>query len=985
MNVIRFAWVILILFAPLAQAVKMDESTHDEVIKRLEMGIESMEKSDSELPGIQVRLADLYADRARLKAMNEMTGNCSDCKASAGDRARAITLYNSALPRIGKDQQGKVVLQIAHLQNLNDQSGKSIALYKKVIRNPKGYSSPVKGLAYAAVGEIYFKKGDFKTAKRHFELARKEQISNRAFIEYRLAWTQLNLGQFDQAVKTLTNLLQNPQILATMTTEGKAIDPTFVQDVSADLARFLARSEIGPQQVELLKQLSPESSRKMNLKTLATEADRLGKKRAAVAVWAVYAEEGQVDPEEKLEIQARLAQIHYDLHNEREAVQAYEKALSLWKSNSCSHQEMCTELKGRLRRFVTSWHKSEGKKPTMGLFRAYAAYIQMFPETQMVHWSAQVGSAMGQHESAISLFHQAAVQASAELKKNPSSKEMNNIFEGSLLGEIEAAEAMKSAKAQETAYNFYLSINPQGPQAFAVRYQRAQLFVKQNRHQDAFNEFHYLATAAPGPQDLKTKSADLALDSLVALKDDAGLQVRGLEYARIFSQRKAEYLKISRTATMNIVANNLKSERSDFKASLVVLNGVNLEGADQNERLKFYKNKILVAQKALDLEAVDNTADKMLGLKLANSDREWAMAQKVWVSELQLNFGQAYRLTKHMGLPHLSKSDRELRLALLADLAGLDVRKHNEAFLRSTNNIRAANLVRVTLIKNSSAPWRELEKQKRHLALTPDLLAGITLETFARVNDFGKAQRMLNTTRIGRFSAGQTLARHIEMKAFKSFNRKISGHQLYGYNDRVMGQTIRERLRLIGQSERLAQTALRNHDWTMQILTLSQLARENRRLYNNILDLPIPRKLDTQQKVQYQKLLEGQSQPYLARAEKIESELSQMWHSSNSVQNLQNAFMTASNELQKLYRAEVTELAAIAPSGAQNRLQNLLNTPYKRPSQRDILLARRELRENPFDLSKAKTLRELEAQNGRPAMVVYLDERISQLKTGKSL
>lgn len=954
----------------------MDETTHDEVIKRLEMGIESMDKSEAELPGIQVRLADLYADRARLKAMNELNNNCSECKGAKEDRARAIELYNKALPKTGKANQGKIVLQIAHLQNLNDQSQKSVQLYKKVIANPKAYTSPVKGLAYASVAEIYFKKGDFKTAKKNYELARKQEINNRAFVEYRLAWCQLNLGQFDQAVKTLSNLLQNPEMLATMTTDGKAVDPTFVQDVSADLARFIARTDIGPAKIDLLKQLSPDVTRKHNLKTLANEAERLGKKNASVAVWAVYAEEGEVGTDEKLEIQARLAQIYYDMGNEPAAVTSYEKALELWKRHGCSQQEMCEELKSRLRRFVTSWHKSEGKKPTMGLFRAYVAYVQLFPETEMVHWAAQVGASIKQYAQAGALFHQAALQAK--------DKNQPNIFEGSLLGEIEMAEAQKDPKAQEAAYNFYLSVNPQGPQAFQVSYQRAQLFAANKRYQDAFNEFHFLAATAAGPAEMKVKSADLALDNLVALKDDAGLQVRGLEYARLFPARKAEYLKISRTATMNIVANNLKSDRSDYKANLVALNAVNLDGADQNEKLKFYKNKILVAQKALDLDSVDNTADKMLQLKLSSSDREWAMAQKVWVSELQLNFAQAYQLTRQMNTAHLSRSDRELRLALLADLAGMDARKHNEAYLRTTNNVRAGNLVRVTLIKNSSSPWRELEKHKRQLALTPDLLAGITLETFARDNNLNKAQYMLNTTRIGRYAAGQTLARHIQMRDFKTFNRKISAHQLYGYNDTVMRKTIRERLRLIGQSERLAHSALRNHDWTLQVLTLTQLARENRRLYSNILALPVPRNLNKDQKAQYQQLLNNQSRPYLARAEKIESELSQMWHS-NSVQNLQNAFMTASNDLQRLYRVEITELAAIAPSGAQNRLQNLLNTPYKRPSQRDILLARRELRADPFDISKAKTLRELEAQNGRPAMVVYLDERITQLKTGKSL
>lgn len=244
---------------------------------------------------------------------------------------------------------------------------------------------------------------------------------------------------------------------------------------------------------------------------------------------------------------------------------------------------------------------------------------------------------------------------------------------------------------------------------------------------------------------------------------------------------------------------------------------------------------------------------------------------------------------------------------------------------------------------------------------------------------------MLKTTTIAQYPSGQTLARQLALRDFQKFDRLIGSHRLYGYSDKAMRQTIRERLRLIGQSEHQAQKALKSHDWTLQIMTLSQLARENRRLYRDILSLPVPQKLDTEQKKQYQQLLKTQSDPYLSRAEKIETELNQMWSQSNSVQNLQNAFMTASNDLQKVYRHEVTLLAGIAPSSAQKRLQNLLNTPYRRSSQREILLARKELQASPFDISKAKQLRELEAQGGRPAMVVYLDERISQLKTGKKL
>jgi hypothetical protein len=370
---------------------------------------------------------------------------------------------------------------------------------------------------------------------------------------------------------------------------------------------------------------------------------------------------------------------------------------------------------------------------------------------------------------------------------------------------------------------------------------------------------------------------------------------------------------------------------------------------------------------------------------LTADDREWTMAQMVWVAELELNFAESYRISQQMKLKDLSNADRELRLALLAELAGLDSRRHNEAFIRASGNVRAANLVRVSLIKNSSHQWQDLESQTRYLKQTPDLLAALTLEVFANHPDYKKAAAILRTTGISRYAAGQTLQRHLDLKEFYAFDKQIRSHRIYGYSDQAMQKTLKERLKLIALNEKHAQSAIRSHDWTLQILNLSQLSRENRRLYHDIQALPIPRRLSAAEKAKYQQILHTQSTPYLARAEKIETELGEMWSQSNSVQNLQAAYMTATPEIQKLYREEIIPLAQNAPSGAKNRLTNLLNTPYRRPSQKDIMMARRELQTNPFDISKAEHLRDLESQGGGRAMVVYLDERILQLKKGQSL
>ena len=990
MNVrsITLLTTMALLASPLF-ALKMDETTHDEIIKRLELGVDDMDKDAPERTGILGRLAELYADRARLKAMSEVERKCEKCVGAKSDRAHAIDLYNQILPKVEKDAQGRVVLQLAHLHALNDQAKKAESLYQDILKSKRGrYSSEVRAIAEASVAEIYFRKGEFKPALSHFEAARREQVKNKALVEYRIAWSQLNLGQTDQAIKTLVHLLKSPDLLATQSQDGEHVDPSFVADASRDLARFLARAKVGPSQLDLLKSLSPDKERKTNLYTLANETDRLGKKNEALIVWAAYVDEGDVQPNEKLEVQIRVARIFYDLGKQDLATAAYEKALGLWKKNGCqNNEELCTELKSRLRQMVTAMNKAQKQKLTKNLLRMYVAYADVFTDdAEMMHWGAQVGAAIGEHREAGRLFHRAAAVAATELKTKPSDKSLKNIFEGSLLGEIEQAEASKDAGLREAAYNYYLAVNSQGAQAFDVRYQRAHLYYESNRQKQAVGEFHYLATEpSRAHRDLKLKSADLGLDSLVALNDDQTLRSRSVEYARLFPERKAEYLKISRKATMNIVAAGLKNEksagRSDYRASLKELNAVNLDGADDAEKIKFLKNKMVVAQKALELSIVGATAAELLRVKtLSDADREAALESQVWAAELQLDFATAYQISLKMKQAKVAPADRELRLALLAELSGRSPRRHNEAFLKLNRNVRAGNLVRVTMVKTAANPWRELEAQLPSLSKTPDLLAALTLDVFADHRDFAKAERVLKQARLERFPAGQTLARQLSLKDFAAFDRKIRAHRVYGYSDAAMGKTLKERIALITDAGKLANEAVKRRDWTMQMLTLSVLARENRRLYRDILALPVPHRLAAADKVRYQQLLKAQSDPYLATAEKIDQQLAQTWNDTSSLQGLQSTYLAASSELRSLYRNEIVQLAQIAPDGAKSRLQTLLTAPFERPSTREISVARQDLKSHPFDVAKAEGLRDLEARRGDLAMSAYLNERINQLK-----
>lgn len=960
---------VLILFITTSSfATKMDEDTHSLVIDKLERALDASSPNAPERLGVVLRLADLYSDRARLKMMSEVQKNCDNCEGSKADRSRALEYYQQAFPKVKRTDQGKLLVQMAHLHNLSQEPDKAQSIYKDVIKKGnKVFSSEVVGAAEFNLGEIEFRKGAFKPALNHFDKAAKQKIPNRGFNEYRRAWCYFNLGQVQKGTDGLIRVLKNPEWSA---------DNSFKEDVSHDLAIFFAHGTVTNTEIAQLRALSPARTKRANLFQLGTETDRLGKKSESLLVWAAYARDGESSGPEQIEIQIRVAQSEYDLGHFSLALGGYEKALNLWKANSCNEADRCDEIRKRMRGFVTTWNKALKVKPTLELLRAYQAYINVFPDdAEMIQWAALVAREVKQYKDAVSLFRRSAL-----LSKNDKSKA--KILEGSLLGEIEMAEKSDDLKLREDAYTFYLETNPQGNKAFEIRFSRANVWYKQEKYTQAYSEFHFVATT-PGSEnrELKVKAADLALDTLVLLKDDKSLEIRSNEYARLFPERKKEYAEISRKAALNQVASNLENKNAgtaDFQANLLKLKTVNLTGASHDEKVKYWKNRLLVATQARNLPEVTAAADGLLSVAEKESDRNYALSQKEWAAELSLDFKTAY----HLSLQIKSKerpADRDLRLALLADLAGLSPKSHYEDYLRHEPNLRSRNLTRVTLVKRSVRPWIQLRKHLFELKKNPDLLASLGLEIFGRERNVTEAQRLVQTSNISQYPDGRMLARHVSLGHFQEFKSKMARHRLVSSSDSLLQRSLRERLQLLAEADKRLNREIRNHDFTMEVLHLNLLATENRRLGQDLNRLPIPTGLNRNQRRQYEQLIQGQAHSYLETSAQIERRLQEKFNT-KTFDEIERSYSQANYDVRSVLRSELRILAQNAPERDKNRLLSLANQKPDRPSRQDLEQARAEVKRDPFNAEKLSHLRELEADAGDSTMAAYLDARLVELK-----
>lgn len=966
-----------------AHAEKMDMPTHDLVIQKLESVIGSVTDKPATLRGIEMRLGDLYSERARMKAMQEEDHTCNGCNGAKSDRTKAIQYYQNAFNGATPEQKEKILLQKAHLYEMNGDFKKSEAVYQDIIvKGEKANGRELYGEALAGRAEMNYRKGEFAKAKVDFEKALNYPILKKSFVKYRLAWCLLNEGQAARAKAMIISILKS---------DDPAVEPSFRKDLSRDLATFIARGPISNANINEMLEFSPADAQKSNLFYLGTECDRLSNNDGSLLVWRRYSDLPDVTPLEALEIKIRVTQTRLDQGQKREALTLMTEATKAWKKQGCKEKDVCEELRMRMRNMVLTWNKKEKINPSMEVLAAYGIYVNLFErDYEMIYWAAQLARAKNQLPQALTYYRLSGDVSTEELDraKNPEDKAaIKKIQEGSLLSEIELAEAMNNLDAKEQAYNRYLRLNPKGQKSFEVRYQLAHVYYDKGQSKKAAENFYDLAEDKKGqPADLRLKSADLALDSLALQKENETLEKWALHFADEFPSKKMEYLGIARKASVNQAAamgSQTNQSESRLRAALIKLKSAPLQGATREEKILILKNQMAIAEKLRDIDTVSSATTQLLAIpKLSKEDHDFALSRKVWVAELKLNFSEALKTAKQMDMKELSADKRALRLALLSELAGQNPSGYYQQALRETKDREKRNLILAKLVKLSHNPWSTLTQYLGDLQHTPHILAPLTLEVFARQQDYAKLDRVLKVSGVKSTPAGVTLSRYVFLREFTSFESHIQSHRLSSSSDQALSRSINERLKLLTEADRWANNAIRSSDWTLQIITLSRVSKENQRLFENLTKLPMPRGLRGAQREQYQALLLQKAQPFETKAKTVDSKLSDLWGQSGVLDQMSDIIAKSSKYIRGLIAQEVTRLLRVAPGSREHSLKSVLAEAHKHHDGEELRNARNEVRKNPFNERDITRLKNLEDTDGTPAMSTFLEARLAQLHEG---
>lgn len=955
-------------------SAQMDDGNRNLLINKLDGVYQNLAPNDSSKVAVTLRLADLYAERARVYAMKESEGVCEECKTLSSDRKRALKLYTEVLDRAPESVQGKVMIQMGHLYQMVGDESKAIQFYQKL--SGEKLSPELKAETQLSLGEIYFKRRDFSKAQGFYrEVIKNPAAASRGLAAYREAWCSFNLGDVKAAIAQIENVLGTPSLLTRSGSGQTQVDPQFQEEVSRDYATFVAKHKVDKSSLESLYKLSPEAVKVQNLKGLALEAERIGKKTEALIAWNfVYAYMNK--PEDRLAAKISMAQLNFDAGN-KEGIASFESAMDIWKDLKTCNSNQCEELRRRSRQFVVSWNQLEKKTPSPELLDAYQVYLTNFSQDMDMHlYRAQVAKELKNWSAAWQSYD----QARALLRQDPKSVDK---LETTLVTMLDIAEEAKDEKLIAQTYDLYIEQAPKKSKLFEVQYQKAHKLYEAGNYAAASQQLRKLALDKSGPLKVRKQAADLSLDALVLLKDEGNLVVWAKEYAGLSSEWASEFLQI---VQKSVLTKSAKASASSAEGAYAELMNFNPAQATSEDKIKFYKNKLILAEKINKFSEAQSAADQLLMQpNISKEDREYAWARKAYMSEMTLDFAGALAATDKLQ-SSLKPDEKILKMAIFAELSGQKSGPYYSQYLQNSHDEENKKLVAAELVRKSKSPEKDIELYRTILSKSPQLMAQLYTEAFAKTSNDLILKKVTKDGALKGTEPGKLLSRLGFLKEFADFKTKLTGHKLDAKNDRKLAASIKARAELLDKLETYTKQAIDSADFTSQLVTLNLLAQESERFYNDLLSAPMPAGLTDEEQQQYMSMLSAQATPFQAKAVGAKSKVEEFWKNPNWSTALKASWQQV--DLRNLILIEVKALREIAPETAKSQLAGFstdetARQQVARPSIQEIQKARQLVNQNPFDKQALQSLLDLEKKTENMAMSQYLQNRIEGLKTGR--
>ncbi len=930
-----------------------------------------------------LRLADALVDRAKIKESRQINNGCkSQCHAGHGDFKRALSLYHSVKNQVDPSIKDHIFFQIGYINTLLGHERQGIHAYNQVIRNAQNTktSKAIKAKVYAALGEIFYKQGQFQKSKDYFLEAINAHFEDQNLAKYKIAWCNYRLGKIDLAVSDLFKLLvhQSKNNQASL----------FHEQISYDLATFLAKKSPQGQEIKQLYSLSPQNKRTNNLIYLANELVRLGHKKKAILVWKELQSKG-LDKTIQLESHAQLFQLFFETNQFQATIYEIKSMTQIW-NNTCNLKgSKCQDFKNNTRQTLTRWYKeSQPNKFSEHLLKAHLYYLKLFiNDIEITYQAAQLAHNLKSWKAALKLYDltfQIQAKKIASLKSNSKAQQQKEalFLEDILINYITAADLSKNKVALKKAYKTYMTASLQKTQWLKVSYLDAKLFYDEKDYKKAAQALKNVALlktkGSTKDKKIQMQAALLTLDSFAKLQNNQELEKTSLEFIKAFPKDSQNFIKANRVSLMNQMASE------NAQQAWQTLDRINLSGASDDEKIKYYKNRIILAGKLRLISDEFQFIEHLLKIKtLSPADKSFALSRKLYLSELILDFPTMYELAQQVKPQKITPAQQALKLAVFAQLARRDYTKHSLDFLKLSENTQKKFEVALKLFQEASNPHRFAQQHRSVLLHNPNLFADALLEHYLNDQQKNIMSQLLKQKQFSKTPAYQTFLRDKLLKDLSLFEKKIAQHQIRT-NSQQVGNDLKQRFNLFTTLEKKAIAVIQLKDFISQVIALSLTKREAQRLHSDLMFMAIPNELNTDTEQQHLALLEKQAAIYKTKSSHIDSQMQKLFSSPDHLaQKLRDYFTQMNRATKRMAQSHLSSLMNYLSKNNSSLVKKFLESFNNKNLNRQIAsdyhpaikTILQDIRKDPFDIEKINQLIKLADTHGYETMAIYLKER----------
>lgn len=941
------AFLIVAMLGPAVKAVTLDAETHDVLIAKLGEVRANLSAKDSSFAPTSLRMADLLADRARLRDMDSMEKKGELSQEARQDRRQAIALIEQVMGQLPKDQRVRANLQRAQLYQLLDQSKTAEKLLVEIRKTQKGTEEY--WTATDLLADLNFAIGEYKTAEKMYNEIQSSKKKN-AFAQYRLAWCSLHQGHEQDAVRKMEALLKNAQL-----------DSGLRIEAARDMAIFYARVPFRSNTIQkVLTASGPDAeAQKSNLKLFAEELKRTGQKKESALVFLSYLQMKSVSEEETIASQAELFENLVHIQRNREALPVLEKIATSKCDSKC--EKLIPDVQMRVHKTLRNWAALEKTKPSPELLRAFTIFGGMKPlEQNALLFGIKTAQDAGQHKASLELL--AILIANTRDEK---------VLEQALLANIQSAEKSKAQDQILAAYDLYLAKGKDAKLKSEIQLQRVQSLLALGKNKEAEESATALYRSTKDQQ-----MGELLLGIFQRTKQTEKERLLSLDLAK--GKTENSFYRNYKRLTLDLTKKRLEANLVDA-GDYDMMVEIAARSKDRQEKYKILSDAYLVALKIENFDRLKRTAELLVetARSLGPKERALAVEKRIFVADLELDFRTSAALEKKNQAGKAYDADAAFRLVLKSRLAGRPELALEKKILRDN---RAALPQRVWILQNqiqtAKRPFTLLRENAPLLSSRRELNARFALMALAEGRESDARAYLKSNPSLKRTVFGVLMDRRdslVEMT--RAYRAAVKTPVAFGSMN-AFNRTLDARLNAMNKFER---KYLRQRDSVLNLVAQGYMSGIHLTLANDLdkaaTRVPAPASM----RKDFQAQLTGKAQELRASVAKSEEQMENNWTRSGFEQEINVAFDKA-HPLQRKALLKEIALWKTQSYGVIQKSWSRLERAHARGDESSSLASLyAKVQKNPFRAELSKELARAEEDRGNHVLSAFISARERQL------